>query len=632
MSLEIDGYTIQKTLGTGGMSTVYLAIQDSLGRPCALKVMSSALTKGDSFTHRFKLEGKTIAKLQHYNIVNIYDIATNDDCCYIAMEYLPGATLHERLHDDLSLKDVLSIVKQVARALGFAHEHDIVHRDIKPANIMFRRDGTVVLTDFGIAKHLSEETAALTGTGSLIGTPAYMSPEQIQVGTLTGRSDLYSLGVVFYETLIGVQPYVASNPIAVAFMHVNKPIPTLPESIGFLQDLLDKVLAKEPADRFQNAADLISAIEKIEREHDTERVMLLHSHNGDAAQASDPAEQHSLLSQFPDTKLITVLDDGKNAAQLPPVPPLPSPPSSNKKKWVAVAVLIGILAWGGISYQGYRAEQQELEYTQLLEFAQRQIEQQRFVAPESDNLYATLTALHELAADDARADAVTIAFVDQIMIEARREQAHGTFDASLALIDKGLQFAPDDVGLGDLRNQVEAQNRQRQKELRQQQQEQAIERLLALAQAQIEADQLTAPDGDNAVNSLRQVLALAPKQKQALASLDVIAERYADRSAAALTDKNEDLARDIIAQGLAISATNKKLLKQQNTIEEHIAKRELEKQTKLEREQKTQELLATAKTQLEQGELVSPEGANAADSFRQVLQLHKNNEKARAGL
>ncbi|MGI9293456.1 MAG: protein kinase domain-containing protein [Pseudomonadales bacterium] len=632
MSLEIDGYTIQKTLGTGGMSTVYLAIQDSLGRPCALKVMSSALTKGDSFTHRFKLEGKTIAKLQHSNIVNIYDIATNDDCCYIAMEYLPGATLHERLHDDLSLKDVLSIVKQVARALGFAHEHHIVHRDIKPANIMFRRDGTVVLTDFGIAKHLSEETAALTGTGSLIGTPAYMSPEQIQVGTLTGRSDLYSLGVVFYETLIGVQPYVASNPIAVAFMHVNKPIPTLPESVGFLQDLLNKVLAKEPAQRFQNAAELIDAIEKIEREHDTERIMLLHSSNGDVAQASDPAEPQSLLSQFPDTKLITVLDDGKKVSHQPPPSPPPSSPSRNTKKWLALAALIGILAWGGISYRGYRAEQQELEYTKLLEVAQRQIRQQRFVEPENDNLYTTLTALNELEAGDPRADAATIAFIDQIMIESRREQAHGTFDASLALIDKGLQFAPDDVGLTDLRNQVEAQNRQRQKELRQQQQEQAIERLLALAQAQIEAEQLTAPDGDNAVNSLRQVLALAPKQEQALAGLDVIAERYAERSAAALAGKNEDLARDIIAQGLTISASNKKLLKQRETLQERIAQRKQAQQAKLERKQKTEELLATAKTQLEQGNLVSPEGANAAHSYRQVLQLHKGNEKARAGL
>ncbi len=628
MSLEIDGYTIQKTLGIGGMSTVYLAIQDSLARPCALKVMSSALTKGDSFTHRFKLEGRTIARLQHANIVNIYDIATNDDCCYIAMEYLPGATLHERLHDDLSLSEVLSIIKQVARALGFAHEHNIVHRDIKPANIMFRRDGTVVLTDFGIAKHLSEETAALTGTGSLIGTPAYMSPEQIQVGTLTGRSDLYSLGVVFYETLIGVQPYVASNPIAVAFMHVNQPIPTLPESIGFLQGLLNTVLAKEPVDRFQNAADLIAAIEKIEREHDTERIMLLHSHNNDAKPNSEPAEQHSLLSQYPDTKLITVMGDGQQGSP----PPLPPSTSRSAKKWAAVAALIGILLWGGISYRSYHAEQQELEYNQLLEVAQRQIEQQRFVMPERDNLYTTLTMLSELAADDARADAITKSFTEQIVLKARREQATGAFDVSLALINKGLQFAPDNVRLEDLRKQVDAQIRQRQKELRQQQQEQAVARLLALAQAQIEIDQLITPDGDNAVNSLRQVLALAPQQEQALASLDVIAERYAERAAAAIADDNGELATDIISQGLAISASNKTLLKQQRAFQERITQREQAQQSRLEREQKTDELLAQAKNQLAQGKLISPKGANAADSYRQVLQLHKGNEKAQAGL
>lgn len=631
MSLKIDGYTIQKKLGTGGMSTVYLAIQESLGRPCALKVMSSALTKGDSFTHRFKLEGKTIAKLEHYNIVHIYDIETNDDCCYIAMEYLAGGTLYDRLHDDLSLQEVLHVIKQVARALGFAHQHDIIHRDIKPANIMFRRDGTAVLTDYGIAKHLSEETAALTGTGSLIGTPAYMSPEQIQVGTLTGRSDLYSLGVVFYETLIGVQPYVASNPIAVAFMHVNQPIPTLPEPIGFLQDLLRKVLAKDPAQRFQNAAELISAIEKIEREHDTERIMLLHRRNDQPAQASQPTEeQKSLLSQYPDTKLITVLDDGQKPPQRPP--PLPSPTARKAKKWAALAALIGVMALGVIGYRGYRVEQQELEYTKLLEVAARQIEQQRFIAPERDNLYSTLTALNALAASDPRARAATTVFVDKIMIEARREQAHGTFDASLALIDKGLQFADDDVGLKDLRKQVEAQNRRRQKELRQQQQEQAVERLLALARAQIDADQLLAPDGDNAVNSLRQVLALAPDQKQALASLDIIAERFAKRATQALAANDEDLTREIIDQGLAISASHPQLLKQQDVLRQRAAQRERAQQANLAREKKIEELLAEAKTQLQQGRLISPAEANAASSYEQVLQLDKDNKQARDGL
>ncbi len=632
MSLKIDGYTIQKTLGTGGMSTVYLAIQDSLGRPCALKVMSSALTKGDSFTHRFKLEGRTIARLQHSNIVNIYDIATNDDCCYIAMEYLPGATLHERLHDDLTLAEVLGIVKQVARALGFAHQHNIVHRDIKPANIMFRRDGSVVLTDFGIAKHLSEETAALTGTGSLIGTPAYMSPEQIQVGTLTGRSDLYSLGVVFYETLIGVQPYVASNPIAVAFMHVNKPIPTLPESIGFLQDLLNTALAKEPANRFQNAADLIGAIEEIEREHDTERVVLLHSHKSSTGSTSDPADQHSHLSQYPDTNLITVLGDGQQESGQPP--PLPPPASAARtiSKWAAVAALIGLLVWGGISYRSYRAQQQELEYANLLAVAQRQIEQQRFVVPKNDNLYTTLLALAELAADDVRVNPVKQSFTDHILFEARREQATGALETSLTMIDQGLQFEPDNVRLQDLRKQVDAQYRQRQKELRQQQQEQAVERLLTLAQAQIEADQLTTPDGDNAVNSLRQVLALAPEQKQALANLDVIANRYAQRAATALAAKDEKHAIDIIDQGLAISAGNKALLEQQATIKQRSARRERERQSRLEREQETEQLLATAKTQLEEGKLVDPEGANAAANYQLVLQRDKDNQQARAGL
>ncbi|HID72356.1 TPA: hypothetical protein EYP38_00310, partial [Candidatus Micrarchaeota archaeon] len=218
------------------------------------------------------------------------------------------------------------------------------------------------------------------------------------------------------------------------------------------------------------------------------------------------------------------------------------------------------------------------------------------------------------------------------MIEARREQAHGTFDASLALIDKGLQFADDDVGLKDLRKQVEAQNRRRQKELRQQQQEQAVERLLALARAQIDADQLLAPDGDNAVNSLRQVLALAPDQKQALASLDIIAERFAKRATQALAANDEDLTREIIDQGLAISASHPQLLKQQDVLRQRAAQRERAQQANLAREKKIEELLAEAKTQLQQGRLISPAEANAASSYEQVLQLDKDNKQARDGL
>ena len=247
---HIPGFEYVRELGVGGMATVYLAIQRSLDRKVAIKVMRRA-GADENFEARFLLEGRTMAKLQHRNIVGVYDIVQNDEINYIAMEFLGGGTLSDRMRQGLSLGEAIAVVVQTAAALQFAHDHEVVHRDLKPANIMFRDDRTPVLTDFGIAR--AKTDTRLTQTGMMVGTPTYMSPEQAMGNDVDGRSDQYSLGVLFYEMLTGAPPFGGETPLNVVLAHINQAPPPLPAPFAQFQPILDKMLAK---DREQRFADL----------------------------------------------------------------------------------------------------------------------------------------------------------------------------------------------------------------------------------------------------------------------------------------------------------------------------------------------------------------------------------------
>jgi tRNA A-37 threonylcarbamoyl transferase component Bud32 len=251
-STIIPGYEIVKELGQGGMATVFLAIQRSLDRKVALKVMKRNIDDLEKFEKRFLVEGRTMAKLPHRNIVAVYDIVKSEDATYIAMEFLEGGTLSSKMKDGISLADAITVVVQIGAALQFAHEHGVVHRDLKPANIMFRDAHTPVLTDFGIAKQQDQGATRLTQTGMLVGTPTYMSPEQINALEVDGRSDLYSLGIMFYELLTGAPPFSADTPIAVLMAHLTTPPPPLPAHFVDFQPVLDRMLAKNRDDRYAN--------------------------------------------------------------------------------------------------------------------------------------------------------------------------------------------------------------------------------------------------------------------------------------------------------------------------------------------------------------------------------------------
>lgn len=264
MTIQIPGYTIARELGKGGMATVYLAIQESFGRQVALKVMAPHLAAEPGFAARFDSEAKMVASLSHPNIVTVYDVGSFNNFHYLAMEYHTGGDLSDRIdRQDITPQQALKITKELADALGMAHSRGVVHRDIKPDNVLFRaHNDDAILTDFGIARNMQAESH-LTQIGSTVGTPKYMSPEQARGLPVDGRADLYSLGVMLYEMLVGKPPFSASDSISLAIKHCQEPVPRLPEHLHKYQQLVDRLLAKEVKNRFQNGVEVMVAIDNL---------------------------------------------------------------------------------------------------------------------------------------------------------------------------------------------------------------------------------------------------------------------------------------------------------------------------------------------------------------------------------
>ena len=255
--MDIPGYTIDHLIAEGATASVYLALQQSLGRTVALKVLDKLDNAEQS--KRFLAEGGLIASLNHRNINTLYDVGRVGDRHYLAMEYLEGGSLAERIAKGMRLTAVLDVLEAMAACLDFLHGKGIVHRDVKPGNILFHADGTPKLTDFGIAKQLGRDQQ-LTMDGTALGSPHYLSPEQATNQPLDGRSDIYSLGIVFYEMLTGRKPFSEDSHVQTIVAHLNQPVPKLPEHLDTYQPLLERMMAKEPHERFGSAAELLGYI------------------------------------------------------------------------------------------------------------------------------------------------------------------------------------------------------------------------------------------------------------------------------------------------------------------------------------------------------------------------------------
>jgi FixJ family two-component response regulator/tRNA A-37 threonylcarbamoyl transferase component Bud32 len=256
---QIPGYRTLRMIGEGGMAQVYLAERVHDGMQLVLKVLDPALRRDATFLQRFVREYKLIVAIENEYVAHIFDQGFSGDQPYIAMEYLSGGTLAVRIHEGMSSLAALRLTSQIAKALDAIHAHDIVHRDLKPQNIMFRQNGRPVIVDFGLAKDLDSNTN-LTRQGEVMATPRYMSPEQCMGMAADARSDLYSLGAIFYEMLTGRRLWGDEGPAGLVYMHVHEAIPRLPARLAGYQTIIDRLLAKKPEDRFQSARELFATI------------------------------------------------------------------------------------------------------------------------------------------------------------------------------------------------------------------------------------------------------------------------------------------------------------------------------------------------------------------------------------
>lgn len=245
------------------MASVYLAIQTSLAREVALKVMAPALVADQTFSKRFLREARTVAGLSHPNIVSIYDVGvTKNQLHFFSMQHLDYGDLADRMKTGISERELIRVLSGICQALHYAHHRGFVHRDVTPGNILFDASDTPVLTDFGIARAVTQSTK-ITGTGVSVGTSHYMSPEQARGRDVDPRSDIYSLGSIVYEALAGRPPYDGEDGFAIAYSHVFDPVPTLPSRFDRWQPFIDRAMAKKPDERFESAQEVAQALNEL---------------------------------------------------------------------------------------------------------------------------------------------------------------------------------------------------------------------------------------------------------------------------------------------------------------------------------------------------------------------------------
>lgn len=263
-------YRITGRLGEGGMGIVYEALDTLLQRKVAIKLLPLAVSSDPEVLRRFQMEAQAAALLDHPNVVGIYEVDQREETHYIVMELVCGGSAEDLLlkHGPYPWQEATSVIADACRGLAAAHAANIVHRDIKPANIMRSTDGKVVkLADFGLAKAVNHTTQSITVTGTAVGTPNFMSPEQCRAERLDNRSDIYSLGATYFMLLTGRPPYSAESHFAVMFAHCSNPVPDPRRTNAAIPDdcaaIVQRAMAKEPSDRYQSATDMLSDLSAV---------------------------------------------------------------------------------------------------------------------------------------------------------------------------------------------------------------------------------------------------------------------------------------------------------------------------------------------------------------------------------
>ncbi|MBT8438479.1 MAG: protein kinase [Gammaproteobacteria bacterium] len=507
--LELPGYKIEKEIGKGGMARVYLALHEGLQRQVAIKVMSRHLDEDMDFSERFMREARIVANLNHQHIVTVYDVNVYDGYHYIAMEYLPGGvTLDTKIKQGITPQEGLETIKQVAAALAYAHSKDIVHRDIKPENIMYREDGSAILTDFGIARSTTA-TTKMTVTGTVIGTPHYMSPEQAQGKELTLSSDIYSLGVVLYELLTGKVPYEADSTVSVLLKHVSEPVPSLEGELAIYQPVLDCMMAKDKESRYQNCGEIIADIDSLIA-------------GGDASNAT------TVINQALQATVVQQAD----------IPADGTPAIKRKQKRLIVAIAAGVfVAASAGGYLVYQQNQAAKEQQRQAEF--REQEEQRML--EEKQLQAKKQA-EEKATE----------------LKARQEEMKRLAAQKKAEEEKAKQLATLELKKKEEARRVKQKVAQEKARLAKQKQ---INDMLSRAELQLQNTQLKAAN-----QSFQDVLKLEPGNSTAMKGITRVADRYLALARTFAIANDFDKANSYINSVIKIAPTHERLTSTQKEI------------------------------------------------------------------
>jgi len=644
--IEIPGYEILDELGKGGMATVYLGVQTSLDRKVAIKVLHQSLSQqSDEFKQRFLYEGKVLARVNHPNIVSIYDIGEADDVLYMAMEYVPGGDLTDRLKQgNLRLEEVIQICGQVGLALHTTHLEHIVHRDLKPSNVLMRDGIKPMLTDFGIARD-TEADSGLTQTGHIVGTMQYMSPEQIRGLHVDHRSDIYALGLMFYRLLTGRLPFVSKSHYDLSRMQCEDPPPPLPPELQEFQPIIDVILAKDPEERFQTALDFCKALQQLEvtdedyrteltqatRIYDSSRMPFQDFSSGSggfsrehsADQGSSGSRRYS-GSRGPDSYPSQGTGPSQSGAWSQTGQQAPEPPKK-KLGWAvkggvpAALLIVAAVAWFGFLSapdMGLSAEDQRRLDTYMRRaegyYATLDIDE-----PPGENAVHYLNLVLELAPTYPQALDLAGRIADDYAVDAGDQLRADNLETALADIEKGLVLAPRHPELLQLRDEIAEVQAERERLAQ-------IDATLQLAQTNLRGGRLIAPADDNAFDQFQRVLELDEVNQAALNGLGEIEDRL-------VAD-----VRDLIASG-DMSAASVRLDAVRERFPDSTAvaslSSEIGDQLRIAREQQQViNFLAVAERQMAEERYIEPADDNALASYTQVLTLRPDNQEALAGL
>ncbi len=597
--LQIPGYSIEREIGRGGMASVHLAVQRKFGRLVAIKIVSPQTADLDDAGARFVREARIVAQLSHSGIVQVHDAGVQDDCYYLVMEYLRGGDLNRRLERGMHMQAVVAVVRDIARALDYAHSKGYVHRDIKPENILFREDGSAVLSDFGIAQ-LFSGGAESARDGKVVGTPQYMSPEQAAGRSLDGRSDIYSLGVVFYRMLTGDVPYQADTAMAVGVKHVQEPIPRLPGYLSEFQPVLDRFLAKRPENRFQSGAEVIAALDQLRTDGRVPNSVI-------RTQVVTTAEVQAVSD-------LMALDDPR--ALRPAIRERDRSPNRTRRMRVAIAAVAAVVVLGGLWLypDRERALEQVLYATGLVEDPELQDAWRAAQSLRRDpnqglsTVVAGYKRVLALNPDHERARLQLDSLSAQWYEDIAGLLAADELGLAEARLNEALSAFPTDENLSALFDVVA--NRKR------------AESLAASTEALLRSRGLDdLPSATTAIQAYREVLRLDQSNRIAHRDLDRLAGHYAELAATAAEQANVTLAMSYLQLAASANsdfprlATVRQTIRRATTVQSEIGT-----------------LLEKAHAFRTDGALLDPPDENAAELYRRVLATDPGNDLAKQGL